>query len=294
MSLTGTFDVFSFPEVLRMLATAGKSGTLTVETAGRSATVELYEGECCGASQDGVDEPLVADHTPAALHARLLDVAFDGGAQREGVFRFSADEHPRPRPAACTAVEPVLEELEQIEREWHDIATVVPSTDAVPVLAPRLAGDEITINALEWSLLACLDGQTAVRDLPGRAGSSLVGVCRALAALVRRGAIDVAPAVVRAPAAVVAPAAAVEPQQAPAAPRVEPVIDPVIDPAFEAAPQPVEALEAVIEAVIETTDEPEAEVEAEAADGGTVSPAGPEPVEGDRGAMLRLFSALRE
>ncbi|HEY1738904.1 MAG TPA: DUF4388 domain-containing protein, partial [Acidimicrobiia bacterium] len=94
MSLSGTFDVFSLPEVLRMLATAGKSGTLTVEAAGRSGRVELYEGECCGAGHGGADEPLVANHTTAALHTCLLDVAFETRGAVDGSFRFAADEHP--------------------------------------------------------------------------------------------------------------------------------------------------------------------------------------------------------
>src|SRR5690348_1979379 len=117
MSLTGTFDVFSLPEVLRMLASGGKSGTLTIEAAGRSARVELFEGECCGADEEGGDEPLVATHTPAVLHARLLGVAFEIVRQPEGGFGFAADEHPRPRPAATAPVEPVLEELDQLQRE---------------------------------------------------------------------------------------------------------------------------------------------------------------------------------
>src|SRR4051812_41434730 len=149
MSLTGTFDVFSLPEVLRMLATGGKSGTLTVEAVGRSARVELFEGECCGAGVDSGDEPLVADHTPAVLHTRLVDVAFETAPQGSGGFRFAADEHPRPRPAATTAVEPALEELGQLQREWHDISSVVPSTDAIPVLAQALPGDEIVVSASE-------------------------------------------------------------------------------------------------------------------------------------------------
>src|SRR4051794_2035444 len=108
MSLSGSFDVFSLPEVLRMLAMAGKSGTLTVEAGERSALVELFEGECCGASHGDANEPLVANHTPAALHARLLDVAFETGGRTDGTFEFAADEHPRPRPAATAPVEPVL------------------------------------------------------------------------------------------------------------------------------------------------------------------------------------------
>src|SRR4051812_12848829 len=210
MSLSGTFDVFSLPEVLRMLASAGKSGTLTVEADGRAARVDLFEGECCGAGRGdgGVsdDEPLVADHNPAVLHARLLDVAFETCRVGGGGFRFAGDETARPRPAATTAIEPVLEELEQLQREWDEILTVVPSTGAIPVLAPSLPGDEIVVSAAEWTLLARLDGVTAVRDLPERSGVSLIGVCRAVAGLVRRGAItlEAAPAPTRTPTEVLA------------------------------------------------------------------------------------------
>ncbi|HEY3834830.1 MAG TPA: DUF4388 domain-containing protein [Acidimicrobiia bacterium] len=278
MSLSGTFDVFSLPEVLRMLATAGKSGTLTVEAAGRSARVDLYEGECCGAGHGAADEALVATHTAAALHACLLDVAFETRGAVDGSFRFAGDEHPRPRPAACAAIEPVLDELDQLEREWQDISTVVPSTDAVPVLASELPADEITVSGFEWKLLACLDGTTTVRELPGRSGGSLVGVCRALASLVRRGAIDVAPVAPPSPVAEKMPAPVAIAEKAPVAPKAPVATAPT--PAPAPVPQPVAEPERVAE------DEPVAVAKA--------TPADEKPVDGDRGAMLRLFSALRE
>jgi hypothetical protein len=277
MSLSGTFDVFSLPEVLRMLASGGKTGTLRLEAGGRSGHVELFDGECCGAGRGGDDEPLVTNHTAAALHARLLDVAFETVREPDGAFRFAADEHPRPKPAAATPVEPVLGELEELQREWHDISTVVPSTDAIPVMATRLSDDEIVLSASEWTVLACLDGATPVHDLPARSGGSLVEVCRALAALVRKGAIDVA--VQR-----IAPVHA-------SAPVDEPLLAEVV-------------LDAVARAELaretEAVEEPATEVEPETV---VATDEGPEagddrredaPVEGDRGAMLRLFSALRE
>jgi hypothetical protein len=285
MSLSGTFDVFSLPEVLRMLAAAGKSGTLTVEAAGRSARVELYEGECCGAGHGGADEPLVANHTAAALHACLLDVAFETRGAADGSFRFAGDEHPRPRPAACAAIEPVLDELDELEREWHDISTVVPSTDAILALAPELPADEITVSGFEWKLLACLDGSTTVRDLPARSGGSLVGVCRALASLVRRGAIDIAP-VVFAGVASDGPASALsevllDAPPAAAAPAPPVATPPAAAPRVAAAPKPAPVVEPEPETEVDPIEEP-------------VAAAAETPVEGDRGAMLRLFSALRE
>jgi hypothetical protein len=302
MSLSGTFDVFSLPEVLRMLASGGKSGTLTVDTAGRQARVELFDGECCGAGDGSDGEPLVADHTPAVLHARLLDVAFETARRRDGTFSFAGDEHPRPQPAATTPVEPVLEELEQLQREWDEISAVVPSADAIPVLAPSLPSDEIVVNGAEWALLARLDGATAVRELPARTGTSLIEVCRALVGLVRRGAIDVAPAPRPVPAAPrptevlaevmldVAPQSS-EPQHPRRRAAAPPTAPGRSEPQPEARPEPEPVASA--EAVIDADAPSDAGGEGEDA-----SPAqqhdGEAPSEGDRGAMLRLFSALRE
>jgi hypothetical protein len=297
MSLSGTFEVFSLPEVLRMLASGRKSGTLTVDAAGRRARVELFDGECCGAGDGSDAEPLVADHTPAVLHARLLDVAFETSRHASGAFSFAGDEHPRPQPAATTPVEPVLEELEQLQREWAEISAVVPSADAIPVLAQNLPGDEIMVSAAEWALLARLDGATAVRELPTRTGTSLIEVCRALVGLVRRGAIDVAPAPRPAPAPprptevlaevmldVAPPSSERQPprRRAAEAPPAAP------EPETEPEREPVASAEAVIDA-----DAP-SEAGGEAEDAPTQQHDGDAPSEGDRGAMLRLFSALRE
>ena len=134
MSLSGTFDVFSLPEVLRMLATGGKSGTLTVEAAGRLARVEIYEGECCGAGQGGADAAR-REPDPAGLHACLLDVAFDTVARPTARSASPATNTPArgrppaPRSSRCST-------NSTSSSAWPDIATVVPSTDAIPVLLP--------------------------------------------------------------------------------------------------------------------------------------------------------------
>ncbi len=350
MSLQGTFDVFSLPEVLRMLAAAHKSGTLIVEASGLAGRIELYEGACCGAAAGGRDDdPIDGPPTVEVLHARLLDVAFEIGREPTGAFRFAGDEPPRRQPSAVAPVEPVLGELELLQEEWRDICTVLPSTEATLVLVARLASDEIVVTAREWAVLALLDGATPVRDLPQRCQESLVEVCRALAALVRRGAVEVAtdlgpdvaaPSLLeRHPAHLSGPDALGEALTSEfaslgtdgeiagsrtrrdaleAIATIESLVEPLAPYAPIAAepdpghgPSPValdDALEEALESALDQASDVDVDVDRDggagdgAGDGGEDAPDGSQPkrrrdapaADGDRGAMLRLFSALRE
>jgi hypothetical protein len=194
VSLQGTFDVFSLPELLRMLAASSKSGALIIEAGGVAGRVDLRAGECLAAETVELRGAVSGDE----LHARLVDVCFAVVREPTGAFRFAAGEPPAFESDTTISVDPVLDEVELLVAEWRELTTRIPSLDLRPVLVAELASESITLSANEWMLLARFDGFTSVRDLVDARRRSLVDVCRAVADLVDRGAVtlvDGAPAV---------------------------------------------------------------------------------------------------
>ena len=306
MSLQGTFDVFSLPELLRMLAASGQSGALVVDAGGVAGRIDLRGGECVAAENV---EQRGAVSGADALHARLVDVCFAVLRETGGGFRFAAGEAPVFDAEATVAVEPVLADVELLAAEWRELAQRIPSLDVRPVLKLELATESITLSALEWSVVAACDGHTSVRGLVEADRRTVVAACRTVADLVDRGAIVLADPMGIEPATP-APADGVSlPYYAPPR-RVEPVAPygPGIDPpgssdrAVPAArPEPTEVqLDADLDGGAGTTPpEPPtppmaaAEHDVVATAFGEVADDGDGDVR-DRGAILRLFSALRE
>jgi hypothetical protein len=296
VSLQGTFDVFSLPELLRMLAASGKSGGLIVDAGGVAGRIDLRDGECVAAENVELRGAVTGTD---ALHARLVEVCFAVLRETSGGFRFVAGERAAFESEASISVEPVLAEVELLAAEWGELTRRLPSLDVRPVLVPDLAGDAITLSAVEWAVLARCDGHTTVRGLVEPGKRTVVAACRTIVDLVDRGAVTLRDSAIE-PATPVPAEADVVVRTAPR--RVEPVapygpgIDPpggtraVAEGSADAAAvvAPVVVAEEPDESLVAT---PLGEVAALAADGsGAVDGDGKE----DRGAILRLFSALRE
>lgn len=290
------------PELLRMLASAGKSGTLIVESAGLGSRLELINGQCGNAESADLRGPLASADE---LHQRAVEVCFAMTRYPGGAFRFAAADAATEAkstssdgtPSWTIPIEPVLGELELLVAEWAEICRVIPSTDLRPTIAIQLAVDEIVIQAREWKLLAQFDGMTSVDELCS-ANASLVDTCRAISDLVRRGAATL----VAAPAlgtgfddeggeAASGDISYFGPRVVPVAPYGPGVEDvAAVSMRSASAPSQVAATEVV------PSSEP---VAAQSVETTVVSPvADPDSAETsdprDRGAILRMFSGLRE
>lgn len=185
MSLQGTFDVFSLPELLRMLAGSAKTGGLVVEAGGVAGRIDLRDGSCVGVESVEVRGALA---TVDELHGRLVDVCFAIVREPTGAFRFAAGELTGEHEFSVP-FEPVLAEVELLVAEWRDLVARIPSLDLRPELVPALAGDAITLSAPEWATIARCDGLRSVRDLADGGQRAVVEVCRVVAELVDRGAL---------------------------------------------------------------------------------------------------------
>ncbi|MGQ0825756.1 MAG: DUF4388 domain-containing protein [Actinomycetota bacterium] len=253
--LQGTFDTLSFAEVLRLLASGHKTGALRMD-AGVAATLWMEHGACRAVEGGDLVEPL-ADG--GELLARLVDVGFAIARTGGGTFRFMGDEAAPWRTEAVISVEDVLAEVGGLLTQWRQIEQIVPSLDCRPVLADELKVDHLDVDADLWKLLVRIDGRRSVRDLAHRTGRSVLDLCYTLMDLAAAGAIGIVPEPERARAPHRLLDGTVQPEE-PYGPGVE-------------SPHPGPT---------------------EARGDGVVVGAAAGNGSGDRGALLRVFSALRD
>jgi hypothetical protein len=298
--LQGTFDIFSLTELIGMLASGTKTGILEVEAGTARGRLHLREGLCTAV------EPGAAPPTDEAeLATMLVEVCFELAREPEGSFRFLTEDPPASDH--LVAVDEHLDRVGDLLTEWHEVRGLVPSLEHCPALADELDGDSITLSAAEWRLAVSLDGRATVRELVDTRRSTLLDVCREIAGLVERGAVRLHEArVVGELVARSAESAEVGGYEVPKVVPTEPYgpgVDEAAAEVAEAVTEPIDDDEGAA-AAAEIAEESEPEVPGAADPAPEVAstdvPVGPngEPLDGDdvkdRGALLRMFSALRD
>jgi hypothetical protein len=203
VSLQGTFDTLSVTELFGLLSTAGKTGALRLEAGdfagteheagaqqagAQKATVFVTGGLCCAVESEQATGPT---GSAEELATRLVDVGFSLARCRSGSFRFSDDERPPFAVSVSTALEPAVYEIGSLLGQWREIEATIPSLDARVRLAPVLQAEEIVVSAQDWGLLVALQGTPSIRDLVARRREPMMDVCRQVKELVDRGAIEV-------------------------------------------------------------------------------------------------------
>ncbi len=153
MALQGDLESFALPDVLRLLAGTGKSGRLEVTHDPGSGEVWL---------QDGL---LVGGSVTSAPHATSpADVVFELLRFNGGQFAFD-DSEELVDEGERVPVDEVIGAAEALVAEWTEIEVVVPSVHGWVTLAEELPGDEATISADDWRLLAGLAPGATVRAI---------------------------------------------------------------------------------------------------------------------------------
>jgi hypothetical protein len=193
--LQGTFDTLSFSEVLRLLADARKTGALRMD-AGVAATWWLVDGVCSAAEGGDLVEPVT---DVRELLARMVDIGFVVARNAGGTFRFVADETPPWETEVRLEVEAVIVEIDGLLDQWREIEVVIPSLECRPVLCDELGTDRLEVDSETWRLIVQIDRRRTVRDLAHRTSRSVFELCRTLIELVELGAVSISPEVVVAP-----------------------------------------------------------------------------------------------
>jgi hypothetical protein len=224
VSLSGTLDTLSLPELCELLSGTHKTGALHVRADSGQGVLWFSGGQVCAGEAGGQTGPAPAG---GDVLDRLHDVCFELFRFTSGSFEFEPDRRP-PWPAdRGTDVAGLVAETERRMAEWREIITVIPSTEARPRLVPEPAGGgPVTLDAAQWRVVTGIDGRRRVSALIRVLDGGEFTVCKLLRSLVQAGLveIDADPSASGAGDAAGIAVAATEPEAAGEAPS-EPAVD---------------------------------------------------------------------
>ncbi len=129
----------------------------------------------------------------------MVDIGFVVARHAGGTFRFVAEEHAPWESEVRLPVDAVLVEIDGLLEQWREIEVVIPSLECRPVLCDELGTDRLEVDAETWRLIVQIDRRRTVRDLAHRTSRSVFELCRTLIELVELGAVAITPEVVVAP-----------------------------------------------------------------------------------------------
>lgn len=206
MALQGDLQSFALNDVLRLLAGTSKSGRLAVAGSDRKGDLWLDGGRIAG-----------GEVSSAPYATEVVDVVLELLRFGDGSFAFHDDE-TAPDTSASTEVEEALARAEELLAEWQAVEAVVPSMDSWVMFAPEIDGEETTVSAAHWKVLAALGGGLTVRELGSTFEHTDLAASRQVKELVEAGLAKLGDAPAERPAPVQAPVKEAEPVPAPTAP----------------------------------------------------------------------------
>lgn len=134
----------------------------------------------------------VPERLRAALYEHTISTLFELLVPNSNRFRFGRGEVHQLGARFLFPVDEVLNAASARLRDFTVIARAFPSTDVVVRVVPRLPPDtpQVTVSAIEWQVLAAVDGQRTVADIIEQVGHSAFTVFSTLHRLLRAGAIE--------------------------------------------------------------------------------------------------------
>ena len=191
MSLQGTLDTLSLPELCELFSGTNKTGALHVRSESGQGVLWFTGGQVCAGEAGGQTGP----PPPGAggdLLDRLHDVCFELFRYTEGSFEFEADRRPSWPAERGVDVTGLLNETERRMAEWREIIAVIPSIEARPRLVPEPpTGGPITLNVAQWRVVTGIDGRRRVSALIRVLDGGEFTVCRTLRSLVQAGLVEI-------------------------------------------------------------------------------------------------------
>ena len=304
MGLQGTLDTFSLAEILGLIERARHTGALVVSSPDAHGTLYVAAGRFCAGEAADYSGPVEDRH---ALDVRLIDVCFHLMRLEGGSFEFTANSAPPWTAERATDIGPIVETVEHIVRAWPAVEAVLPSFDVRPELAAELPEDSLTLSRSGFKIFTLIDGERTVRQIAREAGHSVVEVGPVLKDLIEHGAVTIESGTrtVAPPVAdlVLAPGAVHVAREESHEPGREPIeiVTSVPDPSAQLGGEALDRERAVLaaRAGLESPG-PVPTQDAEPAPAPTADGSEEEPemtgseITSDRGALLRLFSGLRE
>jgi hypothetical protein len=293
--LTGTFDTIAITDVLDLLTTTHKTGLLTLSSSGRRAVLEWHEGYLVSLDQDDRDTGtnLLVGAEDDALIEHFIEACFVLGRDTRGTFDFAAWATAET-PSASLPVSAALDELRSRLARWSAITDELGSLDAVLELSADLATPAISFTASRWAVLVALVSRAPLEQVARDLNRNVIDVADDAAALVRERALRVVPGAIASERTEAEDPVVTALEQVLAREALgtdEEVADDAGHDDVPPAPAPDPEVVAEIEAALDGVEEPAADHDGEGSgDGDGDESAAP----ADRGAILRLFSALKD
>lgn len=179
MSLRGSLETISLPEVLRLLARSGETGVLNVSGEGVAGSVFLEAGLVVGAHN--------------ALTKQVIDVVLDLSRLEAG--EFSLDKGPVPPTGDVPlTVEDLLTGVAGRLAVWQDLAATIPSIDSVPSLAEAVPGARVELNSDQWRLIRAVARAASVQDVINYLDMDGMECLMGIKDLVDMGLVEIGPA----------------------------------------------------------------------------------------------------
>jgi hypothetical protein len=225
MTLEGSLEAFSLPDIFQLLSFTKKTGALRITGPSATGIVHFATGSVTGAASDvsrqslgrrlvgagllddnglktvldavaedpalgvgkaALDRGVIDD---GVLHEQVqeqaTDAVFDLLRWQRGDFAFVEEPNPDDLGVSLNVEEVITEGRRRME-EWESLTKAVPAPDAVVSVVLKPASDETAVSAEEWALLALADGHRTVAELVRLTGRGEFATVRTLAALVDR------------------------------------------------------------------------------------------------------------
>jgi hypothetical protein len=175
VSLEGTLETVSLPDVLALLSLTAKTGELRVESAGSGGSLWFEAGKLSGFDVSGQKSPV------DALFALLRF--------SEGSFKFRTGTEVK-NLVPPEDIAPLMAEAEARLAEWPSITQKVPSLSAELRLAPSIEAP-VTLQPGQWQLLSAVGSGSVVAQVLAERGLSEFDGCKVLAELAGLGLVRV-------------------------------------------------------------------------------------------------------
>jgi hypothetical protein len=188
LSLQGTLDTFSLPEILELVEKSRKTGALEVRDPQSRGVLYFAGGRFSAAEAGELCGPV---ESTEELEARLIDVCFALFRVETGLFEFENDRFPPWPVRGGSEIAPVVEQVQQLRRDWLAIEAVLPSLECRPGAVDDLDGDRVVLDKAGFRVLRAVDGERNIREIARTAGRSVLEVCKVLKDLVEAGAVTV-------------------------------------------------------------------------------------------------------
>jgi hypothetical protein len=185
--LTGTLDDFTLADVLRLVASARRTGSLDVARDAGTGRLWFRYGTIAGA-RPGYSRRGSAGTTAEAIE----DLTFDLMRWDSGEFSWDPGADDAAAAEAEVEVEGLLREVARRLDELDEIKTLVPSEEAVLAWAPQPPEGAVQINITpaEWRVLVLVDGHRPVRAIAAAAGLDDLGAMKVLFGLATAGLVE--------------------------------------------------------------------------------------------------------